>query len=488
MLAMGLNLYTTLRWCLIMWRRQAGVIAAILVLAGVCPLYVSAGPPSSMVSSDPETIAHGRRLFEQHCRPCHGKKAVGENPATPLGAWTEAGPVAPALNGAGHAWHHPPEYHVRIIREGSIVKGSRMQGWSKSMSDYDMLAVIAYFQSLWPTQIKEAYAHRYLHRVWERESSGMETPKPSDSIPIGTETPAHNRPIPIGMLAYLYGPTADMLGMRDGLVELGLRQDEHVALGVRYAEGDENMLDTIVRQLVRDGAKVLYASGSKALEAAQQVTTRTPIVFTTWYNPVRQGALECHAGLGANVTGVTHAFPEVNPRALDVFRSLIPTLQRVLVPYDADDSSLVEPLQALRSTAARLGIELVERAVRSQEEVRRIIMATRRAEVDGILPVGGRWNIAGYALQASLQHHMPTMFSRAWMAEYGGLASYGPSWYGLGRRAARLVADIMRGAKPEELPIEVVQQMELVVNLRTARALGITIPPTLLSQADRVIR
>lgn len=317
---------------------------------------------------------------------------------------------------------------------------------------------------------------------------GMENSERNDSIAIGTETPAHDRPIAIGMLAHLWGPTDDMLGMRDGLVEFGLRQDKHVALGVRYAEGDENMLDTIVRQLLRDGAKVLYASGSKALEAAQRVTTRTPIVFTTWYNPVRQGALECHAGLGANVTGVTHAFPEVNPRALDVFRSLIPTLQRVLVPYDADDSSLVEPLQALRSTASRLGIKLVERAVRSQEEARRVIMATPQAEVDGILPVGGRWNIAGYTLQASLQHHMPTMFSRAWMTVYGGLASYGPSWYGLGRRAARLVASIMRGAKPDDLAVEVAQQMELVINLRTARALGITIPPTLLSQADRVIQ
>jgi putative ABC transport system substrate-binding protein len=185
---------------------------------------------------------------------------------------------------------------------------------------------------------------------------------------------------------------------------------------------------------------------------------------------------------------VTHAFPEVNPRALDVFRSLIPTLKRVLVPYDADDSGLVEPLQALRSTASRLGIELVERAVHTQEEARQVIMATRPAEVDGILPVGGRWNIAGYALQASLQHRIPTIFSRAWLAAYGGLASYGPSWYSLGRRAARLVADIMRGAKPEDLPVEVTQQMELVINLRTARALGITIPPTLLSQADRVIQ
>ncbi len=305
---------------------------------------------------------------------------------------------------------------------------------------------------------------------------------------LGTETLERDGPINIGMLAYLWGPTADMIGVRDGLVELGNRQDEDFALGVRYAEGDEKILEAVVGQLLRDGARIIYANEWKVLETAQRVTTRTPIVFSTWYNPVRKGATESLASLGGNVTGVTNSFYEVSPRSLEVFLSLIPTLKRVLVPYDADDPHLLEQLKALRATASRLGIELVERAVHTQEEARQVIMATRKGKVDGILPAGGRLNISGYALQASLQHHIPTMFSRAWMAEYGGLASYGPSWYGLGRRAARLVDKIMRGAKPEELPVEVTEQMELVINLRTARALGITIAPTLLFQADKVIR
>jgi putative ABC transport system substrate-binding protein len=177
----------------------------------------------------------------------------------------------------------------------------------------------------------------------------------------------------------------------------------------------------------------------------------------------------------------------VSPKSLEVFRALLPTLQRVLVPYDVDDPELMEPLQALRATAARLGIDLVERAVHTQEEARQVIMAARQGEVDGILPVGGRWNIPGYALQASLQHHLPTLFSRDWMAAYGGLASYGPSWYGLGRQAARLLAKILQGAKPADLPVEVMEQMELVINLKTAKALRLTVPPALLSQADRVI-
>jgi putative ABC transport system substrate-binding protein len=167
---------------------------------------------------------------------------------------------------------------------------------------------------------------------------------------------------------------------------------------------------------------------------------------------------------------------------------LLPNLKRVLLPYDADDPHLVEQLQAVRDAAVRLQIELIEHPLRSQDEARQVIMTPRQGEVDGMLPVGGRLNISGYALQASLQHHIPALFARAWMAEYGGLASYGPSWYGLGQAAAALVDRILRGAKPVELPVQVTQQAEFVINLRSAKRLGLTIPPRFLTQADKVIR
>jgi mono/diheme cytochrome c family protein len=103
--------------------------------------------PSAIASSDADTMAHGRRLFAHNCSPCHGQEAVGENPATPMGGWTaQVGHLAPALNGTGHAWHHPPEYLFHTIRHGSTVKGSRMQGWAQRMSDYDIVAVMANFQ------------------------------------------------------------------------------------------------------------------------------------------------------------------------------------------------------------------------------------------------------------------------------------------------------------------------------------------------------
>ena len=146
-----------------------GWLMATLLSAIVLPLHASAASPqASMVSSNPEILALGSRLFEQNCSPCHGKQAVGENPATPLGGWkVGVGQVAPALNGTGHDWHHPPSYHVRIIRDGSTLEGSRMIGWGNRMTDFDIFAVIAYFQSLWPSHIKAAYQQRYLYRVWK---------------------------------------------------------------------------------------------------------------------------------------------------------------------------------------------------------------------------------------------------------------------------------------------------------------------------------
>jgi mono/diheme cytochrome c family protein len=146
-----------------------GWLMAMLLSVMVGSLPASAASPqASMVSSDPEILALGSRLFEQNCSPCHGKQAVGENPATPLGGWkVGVGQVAPALNGTGHAWHHPPSYHVRIIRDGSTLEGSRMIGWGNHMSDFDIFAVIAYFQSLWPVHIKAAYQQRHLYRVWK---------------------------------------------------------------------------------------------------------------------------------------------------------------------------------------------------------------------------------------------------------------------------------------------------------------------------------
>ncbi len=314
-------------------------------------------------------------------------------------------------------------------------------------------------------------------------------------VPLAVQSPAGHAetlrqagPVPIGMVASLWGPTADMIGLRDGLEALGLRQDEHFTLGVRSAEGVPGALETLVRELVRDGAEILYVTGWSALHAARRAAPGTPVVFAAWYDPLQTELGAALRESGGNLTGVINAFPVVSPGALQAFRQLLPRLKRVLVPYDEQDPRLREPLRAWRAAAARMGIELLEKPVRTRAEARAAVLAVAPGEVDGILPAGGRLNISGYALQASTRRRVPVLFSRSWMADYGGLASYGPSWYGLGRRAARLMDKILKGAEAQAIPWERNGQAELVVNLRTAEALGLSIPPEVLSRAARVIR
>ncbi len=295
-------------------------------------------------------------------------------------------------------------------------------------------------------------------------------------------------PVAIGMLAYLWGPTEDMVGLRSRLKEMGYRQDEHIALGVRFAEGRDEQLEPIIRQLVNYGAAILYVSEWKVLYAAQRATTHIPIVFATWHPTADSNRAERLATLGKNVTGVMHNFPGISPASLDRFRLLVPTLKRVLIPYDATDRQLDKPLQALRITAAQLGIELVEQGIDSQVEAKQTIMTAHQRDIDGVLPASGAFNISGYALEATLKHRMPSLYPRDWMVAYGGLASYGPSWNALGQQAAELVDKIIQGAKPETLPLVVSQKMTFTLNLRTAKRLGLTVPSAVISQADQVIR
>ena len=142
--------------------------------AALRPTAMAAEPgPTSIASDDPETIALGARLFVRNCSPCHGKEAVGEDPASPLGGIKPGlGHIAPALNGTGHTWNHLPDYFFRQIREGTTIANSRMAGWAGRMKDGEIVAVIAFFQSLWPKRIKDAYRERHLRRMDKPAAGG----------------------------------------------------------------------------------------------------------------------------------------------------------------------------------------------------------------------------------------------------------------------------------------------------------------------------
>jgi putative ABC transport system substrate-binding protein len=295
-------------------------------------------------------------------------------------------------------------------------------------------------------------------------------------------------PVRIGALSASWGPTPHVVGLRDGLLELGYREGEDFELGVRFTRGDIAALPEAARQLVQYEVDLIIVDSDEAAKAAQQATSRIPIVFISITDPVGLGLVESFARPGGNITGVTDLELQLGPKRLQVFQSLIPALKRVLLTYDATDVYGAEAARSYRQAAQSLGIELVERGVRTQEEARTVLSQVRKDEVDGILGVPGpNLNINGYIMEFAAPA-IPTMFSTLFFVERGGLAAYGQDFYASGRQAARLVDRILKGAKPADLPVEMNAKIEFSINLKVARALGLTIAPEVLYQADRLIR
>jgi putative ABC transport system substrate-binding protein len=280
-----------------------------------------------------------------------------------------------------------------------------------------------------------------------------------------------------------------IVGLRDGLLELGYREDEDFVLGVRFTQGDLTALPEAARQLVQYGVDLIFTSEDVPTKAAQQATSQIPIVFASVSDPVGMGLVQSFARPGGNITGVTDLGFELGPKRLEVFRDLIPNLQRVLFPYDIHDAYSAMAAQAYRDAARRLGIVLVERPVRSVEEAQTVLGQVRKGEVDGVLPpFSPGLNIPGLILKVIDQQGIPAIFAGAFWPEQGALASYGPDYHETGQQAARLVNKILKGANPAELPVEVNSKIEFVINLKTAKALGLTLTPEVLFRADRLIR
>ena len=299
------------------------------------------------------------------------------------------------------------------------------------------------------------------------------------------------RPFRIGALTESWGPTPAIVALRDGLLKLGYRENEQFVLGVRFTQGDLAALPAAARELVQYEADLIFAADVPAAKAAQLATTRIPIVFTgLGGNPVEMGLIQSFAQPGANITGVVNLAVDLGPRRLEVFRELIPGLHRVLFPYDPTDASSMAAVREYREAARRLGLVLVEQTVLSQAEAHATLTQVRKDEVDGILgPPPVAWNIQGFILETAARQGIPTMFETAFYVEQsGGLASYGPDTYATGRQAARLVDKIFKGTKPAELPVETNSKIEFVINLKVAKALGLTIAPVVLYQADRLVR
>ena len=298
------------------------------------------------------------------------------------------------------------------------------------------------------------------------------------------------RPILIGALTESWGPTPPIVGLRDGLVKLGYREDQDFFLGVRFTQGDREALPAAAQELIDAGATLLFTESNGTAKAAQQVTTHIPIVFAGVEDPISSGLIDNFARPGGNITGVASLDIELGPKRLQMFYELVPTLKRVLFLYAANDTYSEQAAKRYQLAARRLGIDLMAKAVHTQDEVLNTLSHLRALGVDGMLtPRCCALNIPGLILEASKAQAIPSMHvNRTFWIDQGALAAFGSNHYDLGFQAARLVDKIIQGGNPATIPVEANSTIEFTINLKRAKAMGLKIDPVVLFQADYVMR
>jgi ABC-type uncharacterized transport system substrate-binding protein len=304
---------------------------------------------------------------------------------------------------------------------------------------------------------------------------------------------AHAQPVGtlprLGILASSPPRTSPSIeALRQGLRDLGYVEGQTIVLEIRWHEGQPERLSDLAAELVALPVDLIVAGTGVATGAAQHATDTIPIVMASHPEPVERGHVASLARPGSNITGLSMMIPEMSQKRLELLKEAVPGLARVAVLWDGAMPA-TRQWDAFETAARELGITLRRLEVRSPEDVRGAFAAAQgdaQAVITGQSPLFGLHRAQVTAL--ALQHRLPLMSGEHGMAEAGGLMTYGPNIPELWRRAAVYVDKILKGAKPADLPVEQPTKFELVINLKTAQALGLTIPPTLLILADEVIR
>jgi ABC-type uncharacterized transport system substrate-binding protein len=277
--------------------------------------------------------------------------------------------------------------------------------------------------------------------------------------------------------------------LRSGLKERGWIEGNNILIESRWAEGNPVLLRDLAGDLVRLKADVIVTRGSIYTEAAKTATSSIPIVFTMHADPEKSGHIASLARPGGNITGLSIVMTDLNVKGLEFLTATVPGAKHIAVLGSPDMPSYAPSLQALLEAArqSRLQVRLVVARTAADLETAFSVMA--RDHVQAVLVLGFGPYIAARQRIADLarKHRLPTFFSFRNHVEAGGLMSYGPDFNDLLRRAAIYVDKILKGAKPADLPVEQPTKFEFVINLKTAKALGLTIPPSVLARADEVI-
>jgi ABC-type uncharacterized transport system substrate-binding protein len=311
--------------------------------------------------------------------------------------------------------------------------------------------------------------------------------------PLGAEAQQTGKVYRIGVLTNKASDPAEARlwqAFRSGLQEHGWIEGKSILIEFRQAEGNFARLPELAADLVRLKVDLIVARSSHFVQPAKDATSSIPIVFVVHADPVSTGHVTSLARPGGNITGLANLMTDLGPKELEFLSAAVPSAKRVAVLWNPDTPSHPPTLKAVQEAGRTLGVQLQAVSARGPGELEGAFAAMARLRVQAVLILGNPIVFAERQRLAELaiKHRLATMSELRDVVEAGGLMSYGADFPDLYRRSAIYVDKILKGAKPADLPVEQASKFELVINLKTAKALGLTIPQSVLARADQVIQ
>jgi putative ABC transport system substrate-binding protein len=285
-----------------------------------------------------------------------------------------------------------------------------------------------------------------------------------------------------------YGAVVD--GLRDGLRQLGYEEGKQIVLEIRDTKSDPKLAEEAARTFEKERINLIYAVATSVVTPVKNVTSQIPVVFSVGTDPVGTGLVQSFGKPGGRLTGVQYSTTDLTGKRLEILKEILPKLSRVVTFYNPSNRMAMEAAALAREAARQFRVQLVERQATSVEELRERLGAFKAGEADAYFYISDAMvtSQAQLVIDMAMSKRLPTMFPEQGLVAMGGLASYGQNFYEIGRLSANYIQKVMTGAQPGDLRVETVDKFELVMNLKTAKQIGLTIPPNVLVRADKVIK
>ena len=279
-------------------------------------------------------------------------------------------------------------------------------------------------------------------------------------------------------------------GLRDGLKELGLQEGKQFVLDIQDLNSDAKKAESIAQKFERDKVRLIFTINAPVTAAAIKATQNMTIVFAIGTDPVARGFVKSFAQPGGRVTGIQFLARDLTGKRLEILQEILPKLRSVVTIYDPTNGVSLEGAKLGRDEAQRRNLKFVERKIKSIDELNAALDGVKAREFDAYFYVGDPMVVsqAQRIVEVARSKKLATMFHDQVLVSRGALASYGQSYFEIGRRAAKYVRQILNGAPPANLRVETIDDVELAFNLKTAKEVGVTIPPNVLARAVKVFR